>query len=447
MKILILSPRPWNKQGSFGNTYSSIFGKVEKIEIAHIYFLDGKPDFEPNVKRYYKIAEGEVMASALRFWKKTKGAGREVILAEESSDAKKQDMPSSTQSVYQRLLAFGKRKHWSVMFLARELAWKIGKVNYDGMMDFVNDFKPDLFFLPYNHIYYTNRLAHYIKQNYDFPMILEMAMDHYSLKRVSWSPIFWIDRFAKRSVIRKLVKESEMMFVISKKLKEEMERDLHIPCRILYKTPDENRAYKPYETSKGVIKYLFTGNIYANRWKSLAILVNELRKQRGGKLDIYTATPISKEIDKVLNVPGISEIHEPVGQERVIELQNNADVLVHAEAFDKYNKSLVRCSISTKIMDYLSVGRCILAIGPADISSVEYLSDNDLALIASTKALLCEIVTRINNDRSVIVDYAQKGRNYVTKKLDANQMRQSLYNDLQYVIENYVKNTELYERT
>ena len=324
------------------------------------------------------------------------------------------------------------------MFLARELAWKMGKINYDGMIDFVKDFKPDLFFLPYYHLYYTNRLACYIKQHINIPMVLEMAMDHYSLNRVSYSPIFWIDRFAKRAMIRKLVRESEMMFVISKKLKEEIERDLLIPCRILYKTPDESRVYQPYSpNSNETVNYLFTGNIYANRWKTLAMLARVLEQQGGGKLDVFTATPISKEMDKALNIEGASKIHAPVSQKEVIDLQNKADILVHAEAFDKYNKSLVRCAISTKIMDYLSVGRCILAIGPSDISSMEYLSDNDLALSASTINQLFEIVKRINSDHSIISKYAEKSCEYVTKKLDASQLRHLLYNDLQGVIDDY----------
>lgn len=439
MRILIVSPEPWRKDNSFGNTYSNIFGKLEGVEIAHIFFLDGIPDYEPNVKRYYIIPEGEVMASALRFWKNTDGVGHEVSIADEIESSQVKTKTTTKPSFYQRLLAFGKSKHWGVMFLARELAWKLGKVNYDGVMDFVNDFKPDVFFLPYYNIYYSNRLGHYIKQHTDFPMVLEMAMDHYSLKRVSWSPYFWLDRFVKRAMIRRLVKESEMMFVISKKLKDEMEKDLHVPCRILYKTPDENRSYKPYVQKNGVIKYLFTGNIYANRWKSLAMLVGELRKQGGGKLDIYTSTHISNDMNKSLSIEGVSEIHAPVSQEEVIQLQNEADVLVHVEAFDRFNKSLVRCAISTKIMDYLSVGRCILAIGPSDIASMEYLTENDIALHSSSANQLNDILRRINADHSIVKNYAEKGRNYATKELNAHLLRKELYNDLQRVIINYKK--------
>ena len=435
MRILIISQYPWNKENSFGNTYSSIFGKVKNIEIAQIYLMEGKPDYEPVVKRYYQIAEGQVLKSVFKKGKRN-AVGKEVFLEKEVIGITEKDS-SSKQSWYSKVLSIGKRYHWRWMFWLRELAWKYGNINYDGMMDFIKEFTPDIFFLPYNHIFYTNRLALYIKERLDVPMVMEMAMDHYSLNRVSYDPLFWIDRLAKRKVIRKLVAKSSFMYVISKKMKEEYEGLLDIECKILYKTPDTTRQQTPYTEPNNPVRFLFTGNIYANRWKSLAMLAKELQRQHFGVLDIYTATPFSKNMKKVLDIPGVSYLHAPVTQNEVIELQNKADVLVHAEAFDRYNKSLVRCAISTKIMDYLSVGRCILAIGPSDISSVEYLKDNNLALVASTEKQLRELLKRVNADHTIISEYAVRGRQYATKELNASQMRQALYDDLQHVIDNY----------
>ncbi len=438
MKVLILSVDPWCHNNSFGNTYSNIFGRIENMEIAHVYLLDGLPDKEKNVVSYYQIPESKVIKSVFKPHCYKYSVGKKVLpITREAKVAIASSEDNKKKSVYNRLLDFGKQHHWHVMFAAREAAWRIGNINYEGLFSFIEQFNPDLFLLAYYYVYNSNHIAQRIAARFDVPMVTVMMMDHYSLKRVSWNPFFWLDRFAKRSVIRKLASRSELFLVISKKLKEELECALHVPCRILYKSPDEDRAYEEYKAGGECIKYLFTGNIYANRWKTLTMLVNELKKQGGGKLDIYTATPISKDIDNALNVDGVSKIHAPVSQETIIELQNKADVLVHVEAFDKYNKMLVRCAISTKIMDYLSVGRCILSIGPSDIASMEYLSENDLALSAGNQNQLAEIIKRINEDRSIIGRYAEKGRNYSTRTLSSSKMRRALYNDLQQVIDNY----------
>ena len=435
MKILIVSQYPWNKENSFGNTYSSIFGKVPNIEIAQIYLMEGTPDYEPVVKRYYQIPEGSVVKSVFKRGKKN-SVGKEVFLERDVKGSTEKDS-SSKQPWYSKMLSIGKRQHWRWMFWMRELAWKHGNINYDGMMDFIKDFNPDIFFLPYIHIFYTNRIALYIKKRLDVPMVMEMAMDHYSMNRVSYDPIFWIDRLAKRKVIRRLVAQSSFMYVISKKMKEEYESLLDIECKILYKTPDTTRQQAPYSEPNNHVRFLFTGNIYANRWKSLAMLAKELERQQFGVLDIYTATPISKKMRKALDIPGCSYLHAPVSQNEVIELQNKADVLIHAEAFDRYNKSLVRCAISTKIMDYLCVGRCILAIGPSDISSIEYLADNDLALIASDDKKLRQAVSKIKDNPDILKYYACRGVDFTQTELNADVIRQNLYDNLQKAIDIY----------
>lgn len=434
MKILILSNYPWEKTNSFGNTYSSIFGKVSNTEIAHIYMFDGQPDTEANITAYYQIPEREVMSSFFRR-RRGKGAGR--IIEPKQKQIEEKSVPKEESvSLYNKLLRFGKRSHSSLLFIAREFVWKHGWVNYDGLIDFVKSFQPDLFFLPYSNTYYTNRIALYIKNHYEVPLVVEMAMDHYSLNRVSWNPLFWIDRFGKRRIIRKLAEKSEMFYAISKKLKEELERDLGVPCKVLYKTPDRTRMMTPYTQAKeDAVRFLFTGNIYANRWRSLALLAAELKRQQFGHLDVYTASPITKAIEKALNIDGFSSLHSPVSQEEVIKLQNKADILVHVEAFDKYNKSLVRCAISTKIMDYLSAGRCILAIGPSDVSSIEYLSDNKIALIANSKQSLSVQVSLIKEEVNLISEYAERCHDFVTNQLDEEKIRKVFYDDLQSIIE------------
>lgn len=439
MRILMLSQYPWKKDNSFGNTYSSIFGKIDNIEIAHIYLMAGMPDKEDVISCYYQIPENEVVKSCLKPWKKSIGAGHVVRIEDKEKEYREDKIKEKSENIYGKLLGFGKCHHWSLMFFARELAWKYGKVNYDGMMSFIEEFKPDIFFLPFSNLYYTNRLAMYIKKHYDIPMVMEMAMNHYSLKRVSYSPFFWVDRFGKRAMIRKLAKKSEKIYVISKRLKDELESSLNRPCEILYKIPDETRASIPYGGAHNPIRYLFTGNIYANRWKSLNLLAEAIKESKAGVLDIYTANPITKSVDKALNVEGVSKIHGPVSQEKVIQLQNDADVLVHAEAFDITNKLLVRCAISTKIMDYLSVGRSILAIGPSDIASIEYLNDNNLALTADSKDKLIILVKSIYSNPNILMDYSKRGSEYISSQLNAKELRYRLYNSLNEVITSYNK--------
>ena len=60
---------------------------------------------------------------------------------------------------------------------------------------------------------------------------------------------------------------------------------------------------------------------------------------------------------------------------------SQSDVLLHVESFDFSIRNYTRFSISTKLPEYLSMGKLILAIGPSDIASMMYLIENKAALI------------------------------------------------------------------
>lgn len=430
----MLSQNPWRKDNSFGNTYSNIFGKMEDIEIAHIYTLNGKPDFEKNVTRYYHIKEEDVIKSFFSS-RQDRPVGKEIDI--QDFEESKKTYKKQKGSFYSRALFFGKNHHWILLFWAREIAWKYGNINYKGIIDFVNDFNPDIIFLPFGNIYNTNRIALYIKEQTGLPMVMHMAMDHYSLKRVSFNPLFWIDRFLKRRMIRALSKKTEVIYCISKRLKNELEASLKVPCKVLYKIPENKRSCEPYNVIHKPIQFLYTGNIYANRWKVLALLANSLKQMQFGHLDIYTANPITKRIGESLNIEGFAKIHEPVSQDEVIRLQNKADVLVHVESFDVSNRLLVRCAISTKIMDYLSVGRTILAIGPANIDSIDFLRESNAAMIANSERELIKILNDINGDENRLYDYSKRGANYVRENFDATELRNQLYSELKSIYEKY----------
>ena len=67
---------------------------------------------------------------------------------------------------------------------------------------------------------------------------------------------------------------------------------------------------------------------------------------------------------------------------KVPDILKKSDVLIFVEAFDRKSKLSTRLSLSTKIPEYLNSGTPILAVGPQDISAMEYLAGNNLAFVS-----------------------------------------------------------------
>ena len=90
-------------------------------------------------------------------------------------------------------------------------------------------------------------------------------------------------------------------------------------------------------------------------------------------------------------------------------------------------------------MDYISVGRCIMAIGPNDIASIEFLKNNNLALVASNENEVNSIVKQINGCHSTISEFANKNVEYSCSKLDGNKQRKDFWKDLYDISNKKVK--------
>ena len=429
MRVLVISRTAWRKDNSFGNTYSNIFGGMENVEIANLYLGEGLPDPDnDNVISYYQISEREAAYSLLN----RKKVGK--VLTEDKLESFGDEQ---SMDAYGKSFAEAKRIRLPLFFIVREIIWKIARVNYTSLMSYIQDFNPDIIFLSFYYAAYVDRLALQIMKKMHIPMVLEAAIDIYSLKQISMDPLYWINRFYIRHMIKKTVRVSEKLYVISEKMKTDYERMLRIPCGVLYKFPDRTRCRCDYRPSNKPYVFLFTGNISSNRWKTLAVLGTLVKEKKIGIVKIYTATPLTKYIKKRLKD---CIVHPAISPEEVVLEQNKADVLLHVESFQVKNKLEVRYSISTKIMDYLCVGRSILAISPRNIASTEFLRDNDLAIICDDPKKISDILNMIEMNPQLLPTYANRTKTYIESAISREEMQRLLYDDMQRIIDQHGRN-------
>lgn len=429
MKILVISRTAWRKDNSFGNTYSNIFDGMADVKIANLYFGDGLPDGSAqNVIDYYRVSEKDIVKKILKKDNDNNGAGERVHseVFPTISEGK------HTKGIYENIIRIIKKNRCSLFYIVRELIWRFSSIDYSGILRFIDEFKPDIIFASFYYAIYTNRMIIFIKENRDIPLVLEAAVDIYTLKQFSVDPFYWGNRLWVRAAVKKTAALADRLYVISKNMKNDYKKELGVPTEVLYKFPDINRERYLYkaDTEKEIV-FLFTGNISSNRWKSLSTVGKIVAESGIGKLYIYTKTILTHRMRRALSY---CELKEPISAEEVINKQNAADVLVHVESFDIKNKLEVRYSISTKIMDYISVGRCILAYGPAGIASMDFLKEEEVALVCNTKRELELTINRFRNNTDLISRCALKNHNYINELPQKSVLQNYLLNDLKRVI-------------
>lgn len=433
MRILIVSNSPWRNDNSFGNSFSNIFEGIPDLEIANIYCKYGMPK-NNCVSRYYQITEKTLINNLLGKGK----SGKEVFMPE-NEEAQKLD---SGEKIFNKA-----KKHRSIpMFWARAIIWKAGHWCSPEFIEFVDSFKPDLLFIPIYYSHYIHDINEFILKRFNIPAIGYVSDDVYTMRQFSLSPLYWIDRIILRKKMRKVFSFCKKIYVISPVQKKEYTEIFGDKFEILTKCSDFDDSKRPeFKTPGDTLKMIYAGNVSRGRYKILAELAKAVKTLNSdGKkftLDIYTPTPLSKSQKSKLNIDGCSALHPPVSYSEICSLQAQADILVHAEAFDIKEKLIAHQSFSTKIVDYLATNRCILAIGDKSCASIDYFIQNSCGAVALSKNEISEQLEKLHKDKSLLKDYADKAWESGKKNHQRSKMQKALYEEIKKTVGNKDEST------
>ncbi len=425
MKILVLSSTPWSNDNSFGNSFSNIFEGIPDIEVANIACRPGKPT-SYLVKRYFQITEKALIKN---IFNKSVHTGKEFEIENKENDN------SFSENIKAR--DFGRKNRWQILFWARDIIWKIGKWKSQALIDFIDNFKPDIIFQPVYYSTYLNDIACFIKKHTNVPMIGYISDDNYTLKQFSFSPLYWIDRFIKRKKVKKTIEQCELLYVISDVQKEEYEKIFTPPCKVLTKCADFSDDRKPdFKKEDDVLKIVYAGNISKGRYEILSELaksIEEINKtSKKFQMDIYTLTPLKEKQKAVLSTDSV-HLYPPVSYDEIREIQKNSDILLHCEGFSLKEKLAVHQSFSTKIVDYLETNRCILAIGDDYCASIQYFIKNECGAVAKNKEEIKSQLLNLCENRHLLKQYADKAWQSGKNNHDRSVVQKMIKEDMENI--------------
>jgi hypothetical protein len=424
LRIIIISHTPWDENNSFGNSFSNIFGDKNKYDIANIYCSPGNPN--TNIcNRFYQITERDIVKS----WFNPKYlSGKEVNNSEDvTAEA------TSQSNEMNKYLSILKRIRLQIFFWIRDFIWSIGSWKSLELNQFILDFNPDLIFLPVYYSAYMNNVGLYTQKIARVKIAGYISDDCYTLKQFSLSPLFWIDRLIKRRYVKKGIDACAVLYVITPKQKQEYEKIFGNKCKVLYK--GGNFLAQPVtKKNSETLSIVYTGNIYDGRWRTLELIGKALKKinklEPKAQLFIYTQNHIGLRIKKRLTIPDSLFLMGGVTVENVKKIQESADILVHVESFQLTERYKSRLSFSTKIVDYLERGRCILAVGWAESGGIEYLKSHDAAYVITSRSSIQAKLEQLFGNRSLIKDFAEKAFKLGKENHQIIKIRNSLYDDL-----------------
>lgn len=427
MKVLIFTRSEWSDENSIGNTMSNLFGDFNKNDLANIYVRDNKPNNKV-CNDYYSISDLQILKSLIKI----------NFIPGKHFKYNSSHIPeiNKTMNVEKKLYNFFRNKNKFLPLILQNLMWKTNKWQNNNLDEFLDEFKPDIIFSTSFHTVYTHKILWYIKKRTNAKIVLFHGDDYLKLNDSNIKTKI-LNNNRKKAII-KSINLATLNYCITEEQQIEYQNALGKSMKLLYKGGDFNKL-PLYNIKENGRRIVYIGSLQYGRWKTISKLaksIQEVNKKRDIKftLDIYSQYNLDENILKKIEIEGISKFRGEIPNNRVLEEMKNSDIVLHVESFDEQEKSLTRLSFSTKIVDCLSSGRTLLAIGDENLASIKYLLKNDAAIVVKTENSIKDHLIEIQDNPTILNEYAEKGWELGVKNHKLSTVRNKFYNELDNII-------------
>jgi hypothetical protein len=244
---------------------------------------------------------------------------------------------------------------------------------------FIDDFQPDIIYSSSQNVAimgFINRISkkkgipyipHFFDDNsnmlfQDFPLLRRYAL----------------------GIIMKSIHRAPVVFCISELMCDEYQRRYNYK-HFVSLMHSVYPIVKPESYDNNVKTLLYAGSLYLGRYKTIVDLCKTIKSYGDSTIEfvIYTNKQSWDELQAFFEPYKFVRYGGFISQGELTLKIGEAYGLVFVESFDEEMLSFTRFSMSTKIPEYLSSNRPILAIGNEEQGSIKYLKENEAAYIIS----------------------------------------------------------------
>lgn len=408
MKILVVSLNAWSLSNSTGNTLSNLFAElIETDEVANIYCREEAID-NTICNHYFRITEKDVIRNILT----PHNCGHIV-------DYDEGEKPSTSNSVANRSkIDLLRRFRSNLLYLIRELIWAFPVWKNCNLEKFILDFEPDIIYMHGHYNCYMHNILHYCQKISGAKVAMYWADDMYGRK--AKAPLGYIYESLLRRKFKKSIQLSSLLFGGSLQLCDEYSKLFGKQFIPFFKECKQVR----YDDNKKIgnpITIVYAGNLLFGREKIIVELIRAIDKVNNSNLThrlylkVFSNTTPSAEAISYMDDKKNSCFMGCKPYPEVCEQMDKSELVLFIESFKKKDIQTTRLSFSTKIIDCMQSSAGILAIGPKEIASMDYLTKNqlgytitDMSEIESKLAFLADHSDMINDMNKKKVEFAQK---------------------------------------
>ena len=272
--------------------------------------------------------------------------------------------------------------------------WRLGKWKTRALKDWARAFAPDVIFFAAGDYAFSYRVALYLSGLLRVPITMWCADDYFIAPQQSRSLLRRLHCRRLRKLAQRVTERSKSVITISDAMQRDYAQLFGFPVQTIRISSDANPAALPRAQREGIS---YVGNLGIDRITPLVELGRALKAaQLPGfeTIRVYSGERNPATLAQITEENGLTfcgRLTEQ-GVERVL---GASKFLILVESFDRSAIRRTKYSLSTKVAESLRSGACIIAYGPDEIASIEYLRRHKAACILNSAAEFPEVVRRL----------------------------------------------------
>lgn len=356
-RLLIISNNVLSTTRNNGKTIYSYIDALPREQVAQLYFHAERPTIEGY--SYYQITDKDIIRGMLSPEKRGRSveASKVMPIAGGVSNSKRRS---------------------SFFRLAREILW-YRKWKSKRLLAWLDDFSPSAVFFVAGDSEFAYDIYRFVINRYH-PKASMYITDDYIMPRSKETFLQKQRRKRIKAKIMNALTVTQNFLTVSPIMQTEYLKVFGRESRTIVNLSESLRMEQVQSQTEKLV-LLYAGSLYYGRdavLGKIATAIAEFNKKstmQKAVLKVYTNSEPDQQSKERFVVEGASEYAGSLTKEELKLALNQADVLVFVESFDKEQIEKTRYSLSTKVPEYLSVGKPILTVGPRHIGSVEHLLD------------------------------------------------------------------------
>lgn len=401
-RVLVISHNIFSKSGNMGKTMMEFLKCVSAEDLAQLYFHSEIPTVNC-CYRYFRIKDADMLRSI------GNRKGRYTVFSKDDIDTaavKSRTDQGNIGKIYQM-----GRKRTPLIYFLRNTIWKLGVWDTPQLDEWIREFAPEMIFFACGDYTFAYRIVYELSLRYEIP-VLPWCCDNYYIGRDEGSLLHHWNQKKLMKWVRKVMSRSKTILTISDRMARDYSELFGKSTEILRIPTQKQKSRKVTKERLGIV---YAGNLGVNRSTPLVELAQCLKRAKIPGLeyvDVYSGEQNPKTLEKLTEENGI-RFHGAVSPKEMASVLGNARYMLHVEAFDEHSKLRTGYSLSTKIGECLGSGACVVAYGPKDISSMEYLNQNQAAVFSENSVEIIETLKALEGNETLYQEYVRHAEQLV----------------------------------